>query len=55
MLEAEAQKTPMMLPEDIKREKGGGVNVIKHDILFIELAPEELPLSGEGYTIMWIY
>ena len=54
VLEAEAQKTPMLLTEVIMRENGGVVNMAKITMSFIEPAPEEMSLSGGEDTIAWL-
>ena len=43
-LKAEAQHTPILLHEDIKRAKGGGVKVEKLVVPLIESVPKELSL-----------
>ena len=54
VLEAEAQQTPMMSPEGIKRVKGEGIKAEKLVIPLIEIAPKYLYINKEGATMEWL-
>ena len=45
VLEAEAQQTPIILPEGIMREKGESIKAKKQPIHLIETAPEDLSIN----------
>ena len=51
LLEAEAQKTLMMLSEGNMISKGGVVNITKRTVSFTKTPPEEMSLSGGKDTI----
>ena len=51
MLKAEAQKTPVLPPEVIKRADGEGVKTEKRVVPLIKSAPEDLSVNKEGDTM----
>ena len=54
MLEAEANQTPTLLYEGIKRAKGEGVKTEKRVVPLIQTAPEDLYVNEEGDTVEWL-
>ena len=54
MLEAEAQQTPIILTEGIKRGKGEGVKAEKQVIPLIKAAPEDLFFNEKGDNMEWL-
>ena len=51
VLEAEAQKTMIMLSEGISVSEGGVVNMTKRTVHLTEPTPKEMSLRGGGDTI----
>ena len=51
MLEAEAQSTPIMLPEVIMRSKGERIKAEKQPIPLVEIVPEGLSVNKERATM----